>query len=159
MLLKYSSSASPEHLKNILQKCYLTSREIIVLMLRFGFDDGEYKTLQQVADRCGITKQRACELESIALRKIRHSKYTKELADYMQNPSKCLDSLDKYAEVDSNDAVFISSQKRRKLAEQKRIIEIRRKQENNNSVSKSIDADESDSEKQLKMYFNNTMKF
>jgi RNA polymerase sigma factor (sigma-70 family) len=49
----------------------LSPRERDVLSLRFGFDDGRQRTLQEVAEVYGITRERVRQIEVRALRKIR----------------------------------------------------------------------------------------
>ncbi|UVS77358.1 RNA polymerase sigma factor RpoD/SigA [Actinokineospora sp. UTMC 2448] len=49
----------------------LPPREAMIITLRFGLNGGEPCTLQQVADRLGLTRERIRQLEKIALAKLR----------------------------------------------------------------------------------------
>lgn len=61
----------------------LTSRESRVLELRFGLRDGEPRTLEAIAQRFGLTKERIRQIEGEALRKLRSSKRTQNLREYL----------------------------------------------------------------------------
>ena len=50
----------------------LVDRELRVVQLRFGFEDGKYYTLQECAHILGVTKERVQQLEFKALAKLRH---------------------------------------------------------------------------------------
>jgi len=49
----------------------LNSRESEILAMRFGLDDGTPKTLEEVADHLGITRERVRQLQEKALDKMR----------------------------------------------------------------------------------------
>lgn len=61
----------------------LTEREEQVLRLRFGLDDGSPKTLEEVGQMFGVTRERIRQIEAKALRKLRHPSRSKKLRDYM----------------------------------------------------------------------------
>ena len=63
----------------------LTDREQEVLRLRFGLDDGRGRTLEEVGKEFNVTRERIRQIESNALRKMRHQKTAKILKDYMMN--------------------------------------------------------------------------
>ena len=50
----------------------LTDREEKVLRLRFGLDDGQCRTLEEVGQIFGVTRERIRQIEAKALRKLRH---------------------------------------------------------------------------------------
>ena len=61
----------------------LTPREEKVLKLRFGFDDGRNRTLEEVGKEFNITRERIRQIEAKALRKLRHPSRSKRLKDYL----------------------------------------------------------------------------
>ena len=70
-----------EHLDEVLHT--LTPREMQVLKLRFGFDDGRTRTLEEVGKEFNITRERIRQIEAKALRKLRHPSRAKKLKDYL----------------------------------------------------------------------------
>jgi len=61
----------------------LSEREREVLMLRFGLIDGEPHTLEEVGLFFGVTRERIRQIESKALRKLRHPTRSRRLRDYL----------------------------------------------------------------------------
>ncbi|MCL4459622.1 MAG: sigma-70 family RNA polymerase sigma factor [Chloroflexi bacterium] len=57
----------------------LTPRERKVLRLRFGLDDGKQRTLEEIGQAFGLSRERVRQMEVEALRKIRHSAAAKRL--------------------------------------------------------------------------------
>jgi len=60
----------------------LTDRERKVLVLRFGLEDGHQRTLEEVGQEFGVTRERIRQIEAKALRKLRHPSRGKVLKDY-----------------------------------------------------------------------------
>ena len=62
----------------------LTDREKKVLMLRFGIEDGRARTLEEVGREFSVTRERIRQIESKALKKLRHPSRSKKLKDYLE---------------------------------------------------------------------------
>ena len=71
-----------EQLEEVLDT--LTPREEKVLRLRFGLDDGRSRTLEEVGQEFGVTRERIRQIEAKALRKLRHPSRSKKLKDYLE---------------------------------------------------------------------------
>ena len=61
----------------------LTEREEKVLRLRFGLDDGQCRTLEEVGQVFNVTRERIRQIEAKALRKLRHPSRSRRLKDFM----------------------------------------------------------------------------
>lgn len=70
-----------EQLEDVLST--LTPREKKVLQLRFGLDDGRSRTLEEVGQVFGVTRERIRQIEAKALRKLRHPSRSRKLKDYL----------------------------------------------------------------------------
>ena len=71
-----------EQLEDVLET--LTEREESVLRLRFGLDDGRSRTLEEVGQAFGVTRERIRQIEAKALRKLRHPSRSKRLKDFLE---------------------------------------------------------------------------
>jgi RNA polymerase primary sigma factor len=65
----------------VLQK--LPERERKIIQLRYGLNDGRYRTLEEVGVEFGITRERVRQIEAVALRRLRHPYLGKELRGYL----------------------------------------------------------------------------
>jgi len=61
----------------------LTERERRIIQLRYGLEDGRYRTLEEVGREFGITRERIRQIEAKALRKLRHPTYSRKLRGYL----------------------------------------------------------------------------
>jgi len=60
----------------------LEGREQRVIRLRFGLDDGRPRTLEEVGNEFGLTRERIRQIESMALRKLRHPSRSRKLREF-----------------------------------------------------------------------------
>lgn len=70
-----------EDLSSVLET--LTPREQEVLVLRFGLKDGRSRTLEEVGNVFGLTRERIRQIESKALRKLRHPSRSRKIKDFL----------------------------------------------------------------------------
>ena len=75
-----SNAMMREQLQEVLHT--LTQREEKVIRLRFGLEDGQAHTLEEVGKEFNVTRERIRQIEAKALRKIRHPGRSKKLRDY-----------------------------------------------------------------------------
>ncbi|KAG8090785.1 hypothetical protein GUJ93_ZPchr0011g28670 [Zizania palustris] len=61
----------------------LTAREKQVVTLRFGIEDGRIRTLQEIGNTMGVSRERIRQIESAAFRKLRSKKRVNALKDYL----------------------------------------------------------------------------
>ena len=61
----------------------LPYREARILRLRFGLEDGRFYTLEEVGRKFGLTRERIRQIETKALRHLRHPKRSKQLKEYL----------------------------------------------------------------------------
>lgn len=62
----------------------LDPREEMVIRRRYGLDDGKPRTLEDVGREFGVTRERVRQIESKALRKLRHPSRSKKLKDFVE---------------------------------------------------------------------------
>lgn len=70
-----------EDLKKVLDT--LNPREKQVVRWRFGLEDGRTKTLQEIGELMGISRERVRQIESCAFRKLKNKRRTKQLQQYL----------------------------------------------------------------------------
>jgi RNA polymerase primary sigma factor len=61
----------------------LTPRQAHILRLRFGLGGGEQHTLEEIANKFGLSRERIRQLEKEALRRLRHPRLAVNLRDYL----------------------------------------------------------------------------
>ncbi|KAK1262661.1 RNA polymerase sigma factor sigB [Acorus gramineus] len=61
----------------------LNPREKQVIRWRFGLEDGRMKTLQEIGEKMGVSRERIRQIESCAFRKLKNKKRTKSLQQYL----------------------------------------------------------------------------
>ena len=74
-----ASELLKEDLQEVMKQ--LSPRERDVLRLRFGMDDGRQRTLEEVGQLFGVTRERIRQIEAKALRKLRHPNRRKRLEE------------------------------------------------------------------------------
>ncbi len=75
-----TASLLKDQIEEVLQT--LTDKEKGVLELRYGLNDGERKTLEEVGKTFNVTRERARQIENTALRKLSHPSRSNKLVDY-----------------------------------------------------------------------------
>ncbi len=71
-----------EELRRLLLE--LNSKEYQVITLRFGLNDGNSMTLEEIGRIMGLTRERVRQIEAKALRKLRHPNRSEKIKQYMQ---------------------------------------------------------------------------
>ncbi|HLI26979.1 MAG TPA: RNA polymerase sigma factor RpoD [Chloroflexota bacterium] len=71
-----------DHVASVLAS--LGRREQRVLELRYGLDDGKYHTLAEIGEELGVTRERIRQIETKALRKLRHPTRARTLKAYTE---------------------------------------------------------------------------
>ena len=74
-----------EHTESVLST--LTPREQTVIKMRFGFEDGEPRTLEEVGQAIGVTRERARQIEAEILRNLRATRRTGSLRSFLRRAS------------------------------------------------------------------------
>jgi RNA polymerase primary sigma factor len=75
------SSLLREKVQQVLET--LPPREARILRLRFGLENGRSYTLEEVGQKFGLTRERIRQIESKALRRLRHPRRARQLKDYL----------------------------------------------------------------------------
>jgi RNA polymerase primary sigma factor len=63
----------------------LSERERQVMEMRFGLDDGKPRTLEEVGQTFGVTRERIRQIEAKTLAKLRHPQRSQKLRDYLES--------------------------------------------------------------------------
>ncbi len=62
----------------------LTERERQVVRLRFGLEDGQVRTLEEVGREFGVTRERVRQIEAKTLAKLRHPMRSQRLKEFLE---------------------------------------------------------------------------
>jgi RNA polymerase primary sigma factor len=63
---------------------YLNPREERIIRMRFGFEDGNPRTLEEVGEAFDVTRERIRQIEAKALRKLRHPSRSSSVRAFYQ---------------------------------------------------------------------------
>jgi len=73
--------ALKDHLQDLLAS--ISAKERRIIELRFGLVDGRNRTLDEVGQEIGVTRERIRQIEQRALRRLRHPKRSRKLREYL----------------------------------------------------------------------------
>ena len=79
----------------MLEQCGLSKKEIVVILLRYGFYDGEEKGFEEISNILKVSHERARQLEAKAIKKISTSSYIDKFAVYMCNSKQASYNLER----------------------------------------------------------------
>lgn len=81
------NKVNSEELARVLreQLAQLHPRQRKVLELRYGLNDGKQYTMEETAQLFGVTRERIRQVEAVALRKLRHPRYSRKLRAYLDS--------------------------------------------------------------------------
>lgn len=82
--------------KKFLKNCNLKQDELTVLLLKYGFIDNRPFTYEEISKIIGKTRQRACQIEKIALTKIRNSNDISIVTGFIQDEDVELENIKSY---------------------------------------------------------------
>jgi len=74
--------ALKEELQDVLAE--LPAKERRVIELRFGLSDGRNRTLEEVGQELGVTRERIRQIQGKVLGKLRHPKRSRKLHEYLE---------------------------------------------------------------------------
>lgn len=90
MICDYKSPTIEEIIESRdLQRCLLdvletlTKREKNIMILRFGLEDGQPETLEEIGNKYNVTRERIRQIEAKALRKLRHPSRSRKLKEFL----------------------------------------------------------------------------
>ena len=84
--LQPDDAATRQMLQNEVRKVLdeLNDREKEVVIMRFGLDDEQPRTLEEVGKQFGVTRERIRQIESKTLAKLRHPHRSQKLREYLE---------------------------------------------------------------------------
>lgn len=65
--------------------CILTDKEKTVIEYRYGLIDGQERTLEEIGQMYGLTRERIRQIESKAIRKLQNPKYKRMLTGFLED--------------------------------------------------------------------------
>ena len=83
-------------LLKILDECKFSERDKEILFLRYGFDDGQPKKLDEIAKKFSLTRERVRQIESTCIKKLRNHISIEDLAVFTDNPQESINRIEKY---------------------------------------------------------------
>jgi len=90
-----------EYFYQFLDNSNLSVREKQVLKLRYGLLNENSKTLEQIANIYGVSRERIRQVEARAIRKLRRNPDIKKFAIFMDNPLQCIQTIDEIKKSDN----------------------------------------------------------
>ena len=120
----------PVVIKGIFNDSSLTDREKNVLSLRYGIEDGKSRSLEEVGEILGITRERVRQIELEALTVLRSPKYVRRVMEYSDNPDTVIARTTKLA-MDSRRKKKAKRAKDKARIKNKRVI---KKNNNGNTI-------------------------
>lgn len=89
---QFLSTEDEKRLKDDIGKALssLREREAEILTLRFGLEDWRRKSLEEVAEKYGVTRERIFQIEVKALRKLRYPRISRDLRRYLPSSDTIL---------------------------------------------------------------------
>ena len=93
MLEEISQRELKQTLASILST--LTEKEQKVISMRYGLDDGEEKTLEEVGSEFNVTRERIRQIEAKVLRKLRHPSRSRRLKGFLDGPVRTTEEPEK----------------------------------------------------------------
>jgi RNA polymerase primary sigma factor len=81
------TAAIDEELNEYLRTCLkaLSDREEHILRARFGLDNGEVRTLEEIGKELKLSRERVRQIEARALEKLRHPSRNRRLRGFLEN--------------------------------------------------------------------------
>lgn len=115
----YINNNLSEEIRQLLIKCNLKEREMAIIIRRFGLNGRDPETLASISETYNMTRERVRQIEKKAIRKIRNSSHIKAFANYMNNPTRALESLGKARKKSYDEVITKTTTKKDTKSEDK----------------------------------------